>query len=222
MSIPMYLHPATYIDSDAENIIAYAQHVTRGKDSDLERAVALYERVRDDIAYTPYVDFSDKNVFKASWTLDKGVGFCIPKAAILAACARSLAIPARLGFADVKNHITTERMRKFVGSDIMPWHAYTELFLERKWVKATPAFNLELCQKFKIKPLEFNGRDDSIFHPFTEDGEKHMEYVRDRGSYADVPLAQIMDVFKDLIPDINIADFVKGDFAAEGEAEVEG
>lgn len=215
----MYLQPTPYIDSDADNIIAYAKEITAGKDSDLERAVALYERVRDDIPYTPYVDYSNPDVFKASWTLARGVGFCIPKAAILAACARSLGIPARLGFADVKNHITTERLKKFIGSDIMPWHAYTELFLERKWVKATPAFNIELCEKFKIKPLEFNGREDSIFHPFTEDGEKHMEYLRDRGHYADVPIKPIMDTLLSLNPDIKISDFVKGDFAKEGEIE---
>ncbi len=215
----MYLLPATYIDSDAENIITYTHQITKGMNSDIERAVALYYRVRDDIAYTPYVDYNDKNVFKASWTLDKGKGFCIPKAAILAACARVVGIPSRLGFADVKNHITTERMRKFVGSDIMPWHAYTELFLERKWVKATPAFNLGLCEKFKIKPLEFDGREDSIFHPYTKDGDKHMEYIRDHGSYADVPLARIMEIFKNLNPNAKISDFIKGDFAAEGEAE---
>lgn len=216
---PMYLLPATYIDSDAENIIAYARQVTEGIDSDLDKAVALYYRVRDDIAYTPYVDYNNADVFKASWTLDEGKGFCIPKAAILAACARVLGIPARLGFADVKNHITTERMRKFVGSDILPWHAYTELFLEGKWVKATPAFNLGLCRKFKIKPLDFDGREDSIFHPFTEDGERHMEYIRELGSYADVPLDRIMATFRAINPSILMSDFVKGDFAAEGEAE---
>ncbi len=215
----MYLLPATYVDSDAEKIIAYTNDITKGIDNDLERAVALYYRIRDDIAYTPYVDYSDPNVYRASWTLETGIGFCMPKAALLAACARVLGIPARLGFADVKNHITTKRMREFVGSDIMPWHAYTELFLERKWIKATPAFNLELCQKFKIKPLEFDGREDSIFHPFTEEGEKHMEYIRDRGIYADVPLAMILETFKGLNPSAKISDFVKGDFAAEGEAE---
>ncbi|PCI32734.1 MAG: transglutaminase [Alphaproteobacteria bacterium] len=219
MSIPMYLMPATYVDSDAENIIAYARETTHEIASDLEKAIALYYRVRDDFPYTPYVDYTNPDVFKASWTLDKGVGFCISKAAILAACARSLNIPARLGFADVRNHITTERLKKFIGGDIMPWHAYTELFLERKWVKATPAFNLSLCQKFRLKPLEFDGREDSVFHPFTEDGHRHMEYIRDLGRYADVPLDRIMADFKALNPSILISDFLKGDFAKEGAAE---
>ncbi len=222
MSVPAYLLPATFIDSNTRNIITYAKETTSGIDRDIDRAVALYYRIRDDFSYSPYVDYNNPDVFRASWTLDRKVGFCISKGAILAACARSLSIPARLGFADVKNHVTSERLRKFIGGDIMPWHAYTELFLERKWVKATPAFNLELCRKFRIKPLEFDGRQDSIFHPFTEDGEKHMEYIRDLGSYADVPLNRIMASFRALNPSILMSDFLKGDFAAEGEAEAGG
>jgi len=219
MSIPVYLLPASYINSDAENIIAYAHETTAGLKTDIDRAVALYYRIRDGFAYTPYIDYSNPNVFRASWTLTQPVGFCISKGAVLAACARVLGIPSRLAFADVKNHITSERLKKFIGGDIMPWHACCELFLERKWVKATPAFNLSLCKKFRIKPLDFTGLTDSIFHPFTEDGTKHMEYIRDLGSYADVPVERIMASFRTLNPSILMADFLKGNFAAEGGAE---
>ncbi|MCF6195534.1 MAG: transglutaminase family protein [Emcibacter sp.] len=222
MSVPMYLHPGTYIDNDADNIIAYAHETCKGITGDMDKAIALYYRIRDDFTYTPYIDYTNPDVFKASWTLDQEVGFCISKAAILAACARVHGIPARLGFADVKNHITTERLKKFIGGDIMPWHAYAELFLNRKWVKATPAFNLALCEKFRLKPLEFDGREDSIFHPFTKDGEKHMEYIRDLGRYADVPLDRIMASFRALNPTILISDFLKGDFAKEGAQEAVG
>lgn len=219
MSVPIYLLPADYIDSDAGDIIAYAHETTKGIEHDIDKAIALYYRIRDDFLYSPYVDYNNPDVFRASWTLNQGTGFCISKGAVLAACARVLGIPARLGFADVKNHITTERLKKFIGGDIMPWHAYTELFLERKWVKATPAFNLALCEKFRLKPLEFDGRKDSIFHPFTKDGHKHMEYIRERGVYADVPHDQIMKDFRKLNPTILLSDFLKGDFAKEGEKE---
>ncbi len=215
MSVPMYLQAGTYVDSDAENIIAYATEITKGIDSDLDRAVALYYRIRDEISYTFYVDYSDPDVYRASWTLDKGEGFCMPKAAILAACARVVGIPSRLGFADVRNHISTKRIIDFLGSDVMPWHAYTELFLERKWVKATPAFNLGLCEKLNIKPLEFDGRNDSIFHPYTEDGTKHMEYLCDHGIYADVPLDKIIARFMEINPEILKQGLLKGNFTKE-------
>lgn len=219
MSVPMYLMPSTYIDSDADNIIAYAHETTKGHDGDTEKAIALYYRIRDQFSYTPYMDYNNPNIFRASWAVEQDVGFCISKAAILAACARVVKIPARLGFADVKNHVTSERLKKFIGSDIMPWHAFTELFLAGKWVKATPAFNLGLCEKLKLKPLEFDGQEDSIFHPFTADGAQHMEYIRDLGSYADVPFDQIITSFRALNPTILMSDFLKGDFAAEGAAE---
>ncbi len=189
------------------------------RQSDLEKAIALYYRIRDEFSYTPYIDYRNPDVFRASWTLKQDRGFCISKAAILAACARVEGIPSRLGFADVKNHVTSERLKSFIGSDVMPWHAYADLHINDKWVKATPAFNLGLCTKFRLKPLEFDGTDDSIFHPFTQDGAKHMEYVLDRGTYADVPLDKIMETFMKYNKTILDTDFLKGDFAAEGGAE---
>jgi transglutaminase-like putative cysteine protease len=162
--------------------------------------VSLYYAVRDGIRYNPFLDFSKVETFQGSQCLVAGEGFCIGKAALLAAAARAEGIPARVGFADVKNHLTTPALRERMGSDLFVYHGYTELFLEGKWVKATPAFNLELCRRFKVKPLEFDGREDSIFHPFDEDERRHMEYVRDRGSHADVPVAQIMQAFRDAYP----------------------
>ena len=77
---------------------------------------------------------------------------------------------------------------------------FVELLLEGRWVKATPAFNLSLCTKFRVRPLEFDGLADSIFHPFDEDNRRHMEYVHDRGSYADVPAEEIKRVFRETYP----------------------
>jgi transglutaminase-like putative cysteine protease len=132
--------------------------------------------------------------------LGVGQGFCIGKAALLAACARASGIAARVGFADVKNHLTSPRLAKTMGSDLFVFHGYAELLVDGRWVKATPAFNLALCRKFRVKPLEFDGRSDSIFHPFDEDERRHMEYLRERGSYADVPIAEIQQAFRDAYP----------------------
>jgi transglutaminase-like putative cysteine protease len=156
--------------------------------------------VRDAVRYNPFLDFSDERVFRASDTLASGVGFCIGKAALLAASARAAGIPARVGFADVKNHLTTPRLAEHMGTDLFVYHGFSELWLEGRWVKATPAFNLALCRKFRVRPLEFDGREDSIFHPFDEDERRHMEYLRDRGSYADVPVAEIQRVFREAYP----------------------
>lgn len=195
-----FLSPGRYVDSDHPDVIAFARQHVKGT-TDLERAVSLYYAVRDAIRYNPFLDFTSDASFRGSVCLQTGEGFCIGKAALLAACARAVGIPARVGFADVKNHLTTPRLaERMGGSDLFVYHGYTELWLEGKWVKATPAFNLELCRKFRVKPLEFDGRHDSIFHPFDADERRHMEYLRDRGTHADVPVEEIQRVFREAYP----------------------
>jgi transglutaminase-like putative cysteine protease len=194
-----FLSPATYIDSDHPAVIRFSKsHSTGG--TPLQRAISLYYAVRDGIRYNPFLDFSKEETFRASQCIVAGEGFCIGKAALLAAVARADGIPARVGFADVKNHLTTPALRERMGSDLFIYHGYTEMQLEGKWVKATPAFNVELCRRFKVKPLEFDGRQDSIFHPYDEDERRHMEYLRERGSHADVPVAEIMQAFREAYP----------------------
>ncbi len=194
-----FLRPARYIDSDHPAVVAFARKNSSGK-TDTERAVALYYAVRDGIRYNPFLDFSREETFQASRCITAGERFCIGKAALLAACARAAGIQARVGFADVKNHLTTPALRERMGTDLFVYHGYAELLLEGKWVKATPAFNVELCRRFRVKPLEFDGREDSIFHPFDEEERRHMEYLRDRGSHADVPVALIMQTFREVYP----------------------
>ena len=189
-----YLKPGRFVDSDHPAVVAFAQENSVGKD-DREKAVALYYAVRDTVRYNPFQNFTLDESYRASTCLERGVGWCVPKAALLAACARAAGIPARVGYADVKNHLTTPELTARMGTDLFVFHGYTELLLDRRWVKATPAFNLALCTRFRVKPLEFDGTEDSIFHPFDEHNRRHMEYLRNRGTYADVPADEIKRVF---------------------------
>jgi len=187
------------IDSDHPAVIHFAAEHGQGED-DTRRAVSLYYAVRDGFRYDPYqIDMSPPGM-RASSVLAKGHGWCVTKAALLAAACRAQAIPARLGFADVRNHLSTERMRERMKTDLFYWHGYTEIWLDGAWRKATPAFNLSLCERFGLLPLEFNGRDDSIYHPFDRAGNRHMEYVNQRGSFDEMPLAQMAADFAVLYP----------------------
>lgn len=194
-----YLSPGSYIDSAHPTVREFAEEHAAGR-SERERAVSLYYAVRDKIRYNPFLDFTDREVFRASSVLEAGQGFCVGKASLLAACARAVRIQARVGFADVKNHLTTPRLAETMGSDLFVYHGYTDLYLDGKWVKATPAFNLALCTRFRVKPLEFDGTADSIFHPFDQDERRHMEYLRDRGVFADVPVDEIQRTFREAYP----------------------
>jgi transglutaminase-like putative cysteine protease len=194
-----YLTSGRFSDSAHPAVAAFAQEHGRGGD-DRQRAVALYYAVRDGVRYNPFQNFTLDEAYRGSVCLERGEGWCVPKAALLAACARVLGIPARVGFADVKNHLTTPQLTAKMGTDLFVFHGFTELLLDGQWIKATPAFNLLLCTKFRVKPLEFDGRADSIFHPVDEDNRRHMEYVDDRGSYADVPADEIKRVFAQTYP----------------------
>ncbi len=194
-----YLKPGRFIDSAHPAVVAFAREHAKG-DNDRQRAVSLYYAIRDSIRYNPFQNFMLDETYRASACLESGVGWCVPKAALLAACARAAGIPARVGFADVKNHLTTPQLTEKMGTDLFVFHGYAELLLDGKWVKATPAFNLSLCTKFRVKPLEFDGTADSIFHAFDADNRRHMEYLRERGSFADVPADEIKRVFSETYP----------------------
>jgi len=191
-----YLEVTSIIDSDNSQIRGYSQKITGSAKDPVEKAVRLYYAVRDGIRYDPYYPFHLPEYYRASNVLKEGRGFCIPKVSLLCATVRACGIPARPGFATVRNHLATHQLLEFLGSDIFTFHGYAELFLKGKWVKATPAFNRELCEKHGVAPLEFNGREDSIFQTFSTDGEKFMEYLEFHGTFLDIPVQQIVHAFK--------------------------
>jgi transglutaminase-like putative cysteine protease len=217
------LRPTPTIDSDHPAVIDFARRHSLGAKSEVEAAVSLYYAVRDGIRYDPYSCVLSVEALRASTTLAARRGWCVAKSVLLAACCRSLGIPARLGFADVRNHLSTANMRAAMSTDVFYWHGYTSVYLEDRWVKATSAFNIELCEKFGFLPLEFDGRNDSLYHPFDREGNRHMEYVKDRGEYADTPIDAMIATFRKKYVQMMAAQeagLSRGDFEAEVKAEV--
>jgi transglutaminase-like putative cysteine protease len=200
MNLEPYLAPGEFIDSSDPDVRAFAQKRTERATDDVSRAVMLYYAVRDEILYDPYYVGDAPIYFRASDCLRANRGFCIPKAALLAAAARSGGIPSRVGYGDVRNHLSSKKLLEVIGTNLFAWHGFTELYLEGRWVKATPAFNLKLCNRFGVRPLEFDGRHDSQFHEYDHEGRRHMEYVRERGHYSDVPYETIVADFKKMYP----------------------
>jgi transglutaminase-like putative cysteine protease len=187
-----FLRSTAFVDSGDGSVRDFARTAVAGISGDKARAIALYKAVRDGMRYDPYVDYTDPSTFRASAVLAAGRGFCVGKSALLAACARAVGVPARPGFADVRNHLTSKRLRALTRSDIFVWHSYTELLIDGRWVKCTPAFDRALCERASLAPLDFDGVNDSLFHPFDPAGRRHMEYLRDRGAFADVPYEAIL------------------------------
>ena len=213
-----FLQPGVFVDSASEAVGAFSETALRGVGgNDVARGVALYYAVRDGLRYDPYGMVMTRDSFTASHISQRQAAFCIPKAILLTAAARAAGIPARLGYADVRNHLCSPKLKAAMqGRDLFIYHGYVEMFLEGRWVKSTPAFNQELCDKVGIKTLEFNGRDDALMHPYDREGRQHMEYVRDHGTFADHPYERVRDAFIDMYGDLaERLVGLNGDFASE-------
>jgi len=191
-----YLTPTAVIDSDHKDVRAFAMSVAGRSSDPVEIAVRLYLAVRDGIRYDPYSPFHLPEHYRASSVLERGRSFCVPKASLLCALARARDIPSRVGFANVRNHLATRQLLTFLGTDLFVYHGFVELLLEGKWVKATPAFNRELCLRHGVEPLEFNGREDSLFQPYNLKNQKFMEYLEFCGVYADIPVDRIVEAWR--------------------------
>jgi len=196
----LYLKPTFVIDSNSKVVQEKATSLTERCSSQKDKAKELFYFVRDGIKYNPYLALCSFEDYRASRTLLRGEGFCIQKAVVLAAVARAVGIPARLGFADIRNHLAPRELVELMGTNVFFYHGYCELWLDNRWVKATPAFNIEMCNKFSTKPVEFDGSGDAVFHERNRKGELHIEYLKYHGTSADLPFEEIMRVFTDMYP----------------------
>lgn len=187
MNTDAYLQPTAFLDYDNAAIRTFTDRVCADASNERERAIALYYAVRDDIRYDPYTCSLDPNSLRASDVLADGRSYCVGKAVLLAAAGRAVGIPTRLGFADVRNHFTSPQLTKLMGTDIFYYHGYADFFLNNKWVKLTPAFNRDLCEKMKSPALEFDGENDAIFQEIgSATGKLRMEYLRYHEPVADL------------------------------------
>ncbi len=164
-----------------------------------ELAIALYYLVRDSFLYDPYhLDLRYVGL-RASSVLLKKRAWCVEKSTLLAALARKFNIPSRLGYAVVSNHIGVEKLVTYLGREEIVFHGFTELFIEEKWVKCTPAFDRRICAISKVEPLEWDGINDSLFQQY-DAGRKFMEYLHFYGTFNDVPIELMNSEMKKYYP----------------------
>lgn len=212
-----WLAPTRFLDYQSPEVQDFVRAATGDAQTPRDRAVRLYYAVRDQIRYDPYRFTMNPEVFMASNTVREKAAYCVPKALLYAACLRAVGIPARPGFADVRNHLTTKRLLEVTGSDVFSWHGYVALLLDGRWVKATPAFNIEMCQRFQVLPLEFDGTADSLMHPYNALQQRHMEYIQQHGEFDDLPYELLVEEMQKSYPQLIAASEGKlsGDFEHE-------
>lgn len=186
-NLAQYLRSTEFINSNHPKVQGFAQQAILGAKDDVEMVKRLYYVVRDGFRYDPYrLDFS-KEAMKASSLLKRDYGYCIEKSCLFAAACRVIGVPSRLGFANVRNHIGTAKLEAVLQTDVLVFHGYAEIYLNGKWIKVTPVFNKELCEKLNVAPLEFNPNGDSVFQEYDQNGGLFMEYLHQYGHFEDIP-----------------------------------
>jgi len=192
-----YLESTFYLDSQSEVIANLAEKIRNNANKLADIVKLSFNYIRDEIRYTIQADQHDNPAnIKASSTILRKNGFCIPKAVALAALLRANAIPARLHFADIINYRSPQYLRELMGTNVFVFHGYTDVYLDNQWIKLTPAFDIHLCKKHNLPLCNFNGVDDAIFNSHDNSGNPFVEYVKDRGVYADLPFQEIFDTFE--------------------------
>ena len=193
-----YLQPTYFIDADHPDILTLAKRLTKDTVDEAEKAKRLFYHVRDNIFYNPYAPFERREDYQAHVILKRGEGYCIQKAIVLAALARACGIPSRLRLADIRNHLVPPKLARMMETDIFYFHGYDELYLQWRWVKVTPTFDTRMCERLGLIPVEFDGQHPALFNSHTKNGRLHVEYVRQRGCFADFPFEEVLKGFHKL------------------------
>ncbi|WP_285729276.1 transglutaminase-like domain-containing protein [Nocardiopsis sp. ATB16-24] len=186
--------PTHFLDHQSPEVQDFVDRTLPDRDlPPVEAAVRLHDAVRDGIRYEVYGADLSREGLRASAILRRGQGFCVHKSIVYAAAVRAVGIPSRLVYGDVRNHLASQRLLDIMGGSLFTFHALVSVRLDGSWIRATPVFNTLLCRLYGIKPLEFDGRSDSYYHPFDTQGRRHMEFVRWRGEYDDFPYDTVVD-----------------------------
>jgi hypothetical protein len=193
--IQKWLKATPTFDHDHEAIIERAHSVTKGQMKVADKAKSLFYFVRDEAKFFPYLPPDTLESYKASRILKAGGGMCIQKAVLLATLARAAGIPARVHFVNIRNYRAPDNVKEVLGTNLFPYHGFDELYIDEKWVKVTPTFELKVCKENRLFPVEFDGRHNAMLLPRDLDGNPHIEYLQDHGFYENIPLDEIYNAW---------------------------
>lgn len=192
-----HLAASDIIERDHPRIRELVAPLQAAASSPADLARRVFELARDAVAYSPYVPFYEREHYRATATLERGRGFCVQKAVVLVTLARAAAIPARLVFADMRNHRAPAHLVEILGGNLFTWHSYGRLQVDGRWLDATPAFDRALCEEHDLPLVTFDGHASAIFPATDHAGRRYAEYVTQRGVYDDVPLAPMLAAWEE-------------------------
>ncbi|MBN1404907.1 MAG: transglutaminase domain-containing protein [Candidatus Omnitrophica bacterium] len=140
-----FLQETKFCDCKHRSIINKSCELTKDLPEDKDKAIALFNFVRDNIKYS-----FDRWDIKASETLERGRGMCTNKSNLLIAMLRSCNIPAAYGILKVD-------AQNFFGPLMLPMlknkvsknsvHIYAQIYINGKWIKCDSSTDAELASK---------------------------------------------------------------------------
>jgi transglutaminase-like putative cysteine protease len=164
-----------------------------------EQAIALYYLVRDRFLYDSYHLDLRPEALKSSTILEKRRAWCVEKSIVLATSLRALGISSSLGYGIVINHIGVDRLTRCLKRKEIVFHGYVSGYLDGKWVKTTPAFDINVCRLSGVEPLDWDGENDALFQAYQGD-QKFMEFIHFYGDFDDVPVQLMNDEMERYYP----------------------
>ena len=169
VNIDEFLKPTNMCDFDNPIIIQKAHNLTDNSSTDKEKAIAIFNYIRDEILF-----FFDPYFKTASNTLKKGGGFCMSKANLQVALLRAINIPARYHIVHLKADCTNPLFPKWYVKNsppIIDHHSTCECYLNGKWIACDAALDKDLIKGAKAKGLY----DQESFPQIDWDGENDLE-----------------------------------------------
>ncbi|RLB66465.1 MAG: transglutaminase [Deltaproteobacteria bacterium] len=196
-NLDIFLQPTFFIECSHPRIRETAQQLTRSLPEAKMKARSLFLFVRDEIRYDPYCFSTSREDYQAHAILARGRGYCIQKAVLLAALCRAVGIPSRLLLAHIRNHQVPKKLTEMMQTDVFYCHGYNEMYLDGRWLKATPTFDRFMCERLGIQTVNFDGSRNAVFEACSLDGRPHIEYLHQWGPFADLPFEEILRIFND-------------------------
>lgn len=182
-----YLKPTEFLNFQERELKETIQRVTETSVTDAAKATSIFNFVRDRIPYNPYQNLFNRDIYYAHAVLNSESNFCVPKAVLLTAMCRGAGIPARLRFASIKNSLISEKLFSLMKTDVIHGHGFSEIFINNKWIQATPAFDSVMSVKNGYSIVTFDGEKDSILPARDINGNPHVEYLWYSESFDDFP-----------------------------------
>lgn len=198
------LASTTFIESDHPALRSLVTQLNRAHPSSVDRAVAAFRFVRDNIAYEFRAKLRPEE-YRAAYVLQRKTGFCVQKAVLFVAVLRALNIPSALVLVDLKDRTIPQRISRAMGTDVMIGHGLAAVYLDGVWMLVDPTHDAVFAARKRYRVVEWSGVSDALMAATTEEGEPHAEYISTHGVFLDLPLAHLFRLFATAYGAVDVA-----------------